>query len=291
MTGNNNKNNNNSHLDNTVAEGFDFLLSHLDHQISLWPRAISTTTTQAKQLVVNSREEAIARFKQANYYDCRISAYPYCRSDNCKRNVLLPPDFIMIDLDVCNFDYDDEMLASVLRQTLSKVKRVLQYKPTVIWSGNGYHIYIPIDVHVVLENIKELSNVDQVSTKFIRFAEHYLSNSKSDPAHNNSVSVNNCMLRIPGSINSNLKLKLTCSGDNNHHHCQRSLVKIVKRCSQVSRPHINLLVGSFYAHLTQEQINESRYRKVITIPTSYQSQSQLQLSLDRKIIGNSNIRS
>ena len=67
----------------------------------------------------------------------------------------------MIDLDVCNFDYDDEMLASVLRQTLSKVKRVLQYKPTVIWSGNGYHIYIPIDVPAVqLENIKSLSNID-----------------------------------------------------------------------------------------------------------------------------------
>jgi hypothetical protein len=150
------------------------------------------------------------------------------------------------------------VLESVLRQTLSKVKRLLQYSPTVIWSGNGYHIYIPIDVPAVLEHIKELSFTNQASTKFIRFAERYLSSGKSDHAHNISVSINNCMLRIPGSINSHLKGFYTNS--NNHH---RSVVKVVKRPSEAKRPHINLLMGSFYAHLTQEQIDESRYRQAV----------------------------
>jgi len=77
---------------------------------------------------------------------------------------------------------------------------MLGLKPTVIWSGNGYRIYI--DVPIILSDVKELSNIEQVSTKFLRFAEWYLSNGKSDPVHNKSVLVNNCMLRIPGSHNS-----------------------------------------------------------------------------------------
>lgn len=110
----------------------------------------------------------------------------------------------MIDLDRRNFDYDEEILTSALRQTLRKIKQALaSYMPTVIWSGNGYHIYIPIEA-AVLENIKEFSNVHEVSTGFVRFAERYLSNGKSDPAHNTNVSLHNCLLRIPGSINSNL---------------------------------------------------------------------------------------
>ena len=122
------------------------------------------------------------------------------------------------------------------------------HSPTVIWSGNGYHIYIPIDAPV-LENIKEFSDIEQVCTKFIRFAEWYLSNGKSDPAHNNTVSLNNCMLRVPGSINSKNNVQ----------------VKIVKRFDQKAQsiPNINLLIGSFCAYLADQQIKEARYNKVI----------------------------
>jgi Primase X len=245
--------------DQSVIEGLDFILNLLDYQICQWPRTISTKVTQGKQLVVNSRAEAIARFKQANSLDCRISAYPYCRTNNNA----LPANFIMIDLDGCNFGYDDYALETALRQTLSKVKRLLQYKPTVIWSGNGYHIYIPIDVPIALENIAELSNIDQVSTRFIRFAERYLSDGKSDIAHNNSVSINNCMLRIPGSTNSNLKLKFN---SNSKSQATRSLVKVVRKYDECSRPpNINLLIGSFYGYLTQDQIDESRYRNAVAV--------------------------
>jgi hypothetical protein len=46
----------------------------------------------------------------------------------------------------------------------------------------------------------ELSN--EPSRKFIQFAEQFLSDNKSDSEHWKHVSFKNCMIRIPGSINS-----------------------------------------------------------------------------------------
>ena len=122
-------------------------------------------------------------------------------SDFAEIKNAIAPNFVMIDLDICNFDYDEGKILPVLQQTLRMIKEILAgYRPTVIWSGNGYHIYIPIEAPV-LEDIKEFAYIDQISIKFIRFAEWYLSNGKSDHAHNSTVSLNNCMLRILGSIN------------------------------------------------------------------------------------------
>jgi hypothetical protein len=125
--------------------------------------------------------------------------------------------------------------------------------PTVICSGNGYHIYIPIEAPV-LEDIKEFAHIDQISTKFIRFVEWYLSNGKSDSAHNNTVSLNNCLLRIPGSINSK----------------NNTQVKIIKKFDdKARRPNINLLIGSFCAYIADKKIPESRYKSTIKQPSSF----------------------
>ena len=77
------------------------------------------------------------------------------------------------------------------------------HSPTVLWSGRGYHIIQPLKLNrIILENVKEFEGVPNISLKFLRYAELSLSLKKSDPQHNNTVSFNNCMLRIPGSINS-----------------------------------------------------------------------------------------
>jgi hypothetical protein len=151
-----------------VKEGLHYILSHFEHHMQLWSRTISTKTTEGRQLVVYSKQEAITRFKQANFMDCRISAYPYWRPSITSNFVgiknTIAPNFIMIDLDLINFELCDKVLLHMLRQTLRKIKEILQLcRPTVIWSGNGYHIYIPIDAPV-LENMKEFSGVEQVST-------------------------------------------------------------------------------------------------------------------------------
>jgi hypothetical protein len=124
------------------------------------------------------------------------------------------------------------------------------YRPTVIWSGNGYHVYIPIGEAPILEDQKEFAHINQISTKFIRFAEWYLSNGISDHAHNSTVSLNNCLLRVPGSINSK----------------NNAMVKIVKKgefhLNKVI-PNINLIIGSFCAYLADQEIKEAGYKKSI----------------------------
>jgi hypothetical protein len=246
-------------LDKAVTEGLDYILDLVDHQIAIWPRTVSTHYTQGKQIVVYTRDEAIARFRHANYIDCRISAYPYHKKD-----AKIPCDFIMIDLDRGNFGYDDCALESALRQTLAKIRQVLIHKPTVVWSGNGYHIYIPI-TEPILENIKELScaGIYDISAEFIRFAERYLSRGRSDPAHNKTVSLQNCMLRIPGSINSNLKLGIINIRAADKLTVQHQ-VKLVKRSDPTQRPHIKLLIGSFYAYIVGQQmkLEQSQYNVI-----------------------------
>jgi hypothetical protein len=72
----------------------------------------------------------------------------------------------------------------------------------VLWSGNGYRIYLPVEAPI-LEQESIFAELDeQPSRKFIQWAEKYLSNNKSDPCHFNGLSFKNCMIRIPGSYNS-----------------------------------------------------------------------------------------
>jgi hypothetical protein len=230
-------------LEHSCNEGLGYILSQFDDEI--WPRTISTKATQGRQSIINSREEALAYFKAANYFDCRISAFTYWRrsivSDFAGIKNAIAPNLIMIDLDMDNFDCDEEQLKCSLQKTLKKIMELLNFKPTVILSGEGYHIYVPINTTIVLEDIKEFSNIEHVSTDFLRFAEWYLSSGKSDFAHNNSVSLNNCMLRIPGTYNSN----------------NNAQVRIIKKWDY-SRPDISLLIGSFCAYLKDRKIKEGK---------------------------------
>lgn len=152
------------------------------------------------------------------------------------RNAIVP-DFIMSDLDRDNFKS-----IRALNRAKSKVLKNISCKifgnPTVLWSGNGYHIYQPIDA-VILEKIADFNETDQPSREFLRFAESYLSDGKSDRVHNATVSLNSCMPRVPGSINSK-------NGGS-------SQVIIVKRWDG-QRPNIRLLIGSFCAHLADQRI-------------------------------------
>ena len=87
-----------------ISEGLDYLLSHFpgQEQEPIWPRTISTRTTDKRQILVYSREEALARFKQASWLDCRISAYhSYTEYKGINRQA---PNFIFIDLDRATFN-------------------------------------------------------------------------------------------------------------------------------------------------------------------------------------------
>jgi len=109
---------------------------------------------------------------------------------------------------------------------------------------------------VILEELDLFSlaviGTDQPSVKFLRWAEEYLSNGKSDPAHSKTLSFGNCMLRVPGSHNSK------CVRANNGILSEKTEVKILREWDGRSRPTIKLLIGSFHAYLVDQKLKQKQ---------------------------------
>ncbi|MGA9843932.1 MAG: hypothetical protein WBQ25_16640 [Nitrososphaeraceae archaeon] len=181
-----------------ITKGLEFVLRHFN-QANLFPRNISTKATEGKQLAVFNKQEALARFKQANGLDCRIAAY---HNTNWRKGLskLIAPDFLFMDLDLGTLG-TVERLELALTNTLSKIKQKMDGVPSVIWSGNGYHIYQPVEAFI-LEEQQIFNGLDQPSRRLVQYAERYLTSGKMDACHNLTMSLKNCMLRVPGSLNS-----------------------------------------------------------------------------------------
>jgi hypothetical protein len=143
--------------ESSLIQGLEFILSHFNEPV--WPRTISSKTTQGRQIAINSKEEALARFNQANGLDCRIAAYPVYAPSYIK-STGISPDLLFIDLDAGHFEAADNSksnrqfsansssnsnskLDKCLKKTLNNIQTKFNdrnLQPTVIWSGNGYHI-------------------------------------------------------------------------------------------------------------------------------------------------------
>jgi Primase X len=229
----------NALLDDEIKAGLDFILGHF--AAFAFPRTISKKTTEGRQIWANNRAEALARFKQANYLDCRINAYS-------KHDIIGDPNFIFIDIDSTNKDLIDKILSTKFNS--------IQAIPTVLFTGSGYHIYQPIK-SVCLDELENFSNYSEPSRQFLRFAEMYLSDKKYDPNHNPSFK--SCMVRIPGTINRK----------NNCH------VKIVQSWDG-QRPDIRLLLGSFYAWiLTEDKKQQDRIAESASKFYKFEKKSQI----------------
>jgi non-catalytic primase subunit PriX-like protein len=203
-------------LDDEIKAGLDFILKHFAS--FAFPRTISTKTTEGRQVWVNSRAEALARFKQADYLDCRINAYS-------KHDIIGDPNFVFIDIDTISQEIIDNILCTKFSSIVAN--------PTVLFTGSGYHIYQPIK-SICLDKLGTFSSFTEPSRQFLRFAEIYLSDNKCDPNHNPSFK--SSMVRVPNSINSKNNLQ----------------VKIVQSWDGV-RPAIKLMLGSFYAWMLTRQ--------------------------------------
>jgi hypothetical protein len=236
-----------STTEHNVVQGVDLILGHFEPGLSppIWPRTISTKATNGRQVLVYNTEETLARFKQANYLDCRINAYPdYTQWNGINRQA---PNLIFIDLDLSKFK-SIGALSRALNKSLRTIKEKLDNAhPTVLQSGNGYHILQPIEAFV-LESESVFATFENPSMRFLRFAEPYLSNNKADLSHGNSLSFKNCMLRIPGSHNSKCVLRNNGITDSN------TEVKIIQRWDG-RRPAINWLLRDFRRYLIQEKID------------------------------------
>jgi hypothetical protein len=150
----------------------------------------------------------------------------------------------MIDLDLKHFDYSQKKLNKTLHKTLNKIDDVFHCtQPTVLWTGNGYHIYQPIYGFILEEIDRFASYIDpnnkDLTSRFMQFAAEFFTDKKGDPQHRPSIK--SCLIRIPGTINSK---------------CNQE-VKIVQRWDG-TRPPINYLLRDFRTWLIAENINDKR---------------------------------
>ena len=168
------------------------------------------------QAEVFNREEALEYFKSSNYQDCRINAYPSFTEYNGINRT--PISFLMVDLDLKDFGGSEDsnkkgimLLEKALNKTLEKIKKegIIGGNPTVLWTGNGYHIYQPVSGFVLeeYETFYEFTKyVDKdLTSMFIQFAEEYSTDYTADRLHNPTVK--SCLVRIPGSLNSKCAAK------------------------------------------------------------------------------------
>ncbi|HEX7178711.1 MAG TPA: DNA primase noncatalytic subunit PriX [Nitrososphaeraceae archaeon] len=180
-------------------------------------------------------------YESANFVDCRVNAFPsYTEYKGIQR---YPPNFVFADLDASSFE-NSMLLRKSLDDTLRTIRLKINGSPTVLWTGNGYHVYQPIDA-VILEELSQFEQFENPSSKFLRFVERYLTNEKSDPAHNPSFK--SCMLRIPGSTNSKCELR-------------NNTVEIIQKWDGY-RPPISLLFESFHSYLIDQKYNELKLQK------------------------------
>ncbi len=93
----------------------------------------------------------IRAYGESNFVDCRLNAYP--SYTEYKRIQRYPPNFIFTDLDLSS-SKDRQALDRALEGTLRTLRFRINGSPTVLWTGNGYQIYQPIEA-VILEQFIE----------------------------------------------------------------------------------------------------------------------------------------
>jgi hypothetical protein len=66
-----------------------------------------------------------------------------------------PISFLVVDLDLKDFTGETKkgqaVLDGVLNKTLQKIKETIGGNPTVLWTGNGYHLYLPVSGFILEE--------------------------------------------------------------------------------------------------------------------------------------------
>lgn len=220
------------------------------------------TSRSNGQFTITSKEEIFERCEYVNFVDCRINAYPeYIEYNRIMRQ---PPDFIFIDLDLSDFDNDKTKIDRALKRTLNKLAR-LGHRPTTLWTGNGYHVYILLDAMVLdqidifsKDNFQNLFGTSlckyynySVSELFLKFAKEYFTDGKADPLHHPKFK--SCLIRIPDTFN----LKCLNRGLTK----VESMVKIVQRWDGKRLP-IQLLLKDFRRWIVQEEIDENKKQNV-----------------------------
>jgi hypothetical protein len=264
-------------------KNIDFILSHFDDN-NLFPRKMMTIKSNG-QFTVYSKDEILKRCIDSDFIDCRINAYPEYIKWEKYDMIRQPPNFIFIDLDISNFSKHKDpkkTLDKVLKNTLKNMQGIghersqhtqhspftnqqqdfdiIQIQPTVLWTGNGYHIYLPIQA-VVLESYEQFSKDKfpnlfstygkyywySISEVFLKFAEEYFTDRKADPQH--KPKFKSCLIRFPNTFNSK------CLG--NGLSCEESKVKTVQEWNEYRLP-IQFITKKFRRWIIQQDIDQHK---------------------------------
>src|SRR5688500_9399459 len=113
-------------LTKEIETGLDFILSHFNHYRPLFPRTIMTKKL-GYQKEVFSKEEALQYFKESDFIDCRIKAFP--SFTDYKGIQRYPSDFIFIDLDKNKFK-TEKSFELALSRSLKNIQEKLDGFPT-----------------------------------------------------------------------------------------------------------------------------------------------------------------
>ncbi len=240
-----------------IRENIDFMLSHFKTQHELFPRAI-LLGEQKKWVIIkydsqgiNCKDQIFEYSRQYDFVDCRINAFPYNTQHSIDFEVknMTSASFIMLDLDSEYFEtrkHLDEQLIKIMKKLSQKFNG--DANPTVLWTGNGYHIYQPLDGIIfekeqIFYDFLPFSNGKDLTTEFMRFAEKFFSWGKADPKHRPSI--NNCLLRLPGTLNSK----------------NGKTVKIIKRWDG-NLPNIRYLASDFFDYLIDKRNEHMKQMKI-----------------------------
>jgi hypothetical protein len=106
---------------------------------------------------------------------------------------------------------------------------------------------------IVLESESVFAEFVEPSRKLMQYLEKLVTDNKADPCHSNTVSFNNCMIRIPGSYNSKY-IRFNDKGEVVNIPPQ-SEVRIIHRWNGY-RPNIRCILKDHWIYLIQERNNE-----------------------------------
>ncbi len=139
-----------------------------------------TKALESRKVAFNI-QEVLEYFRASNYEDCRINAYPsFTKYDGINRTA---PSFLMIDINLKDFASKDKLVRAMNRDFLKRIETIMHGHPTVLWTGNGYHIYQPMDGFIFgrgrHRKILDPNGKDHTS-KFMQFAEDFLTNKKEE---------------------------------------------------------------------------------------------------------------
>jgi hypothetical protein len=231
--------------DDKIRGNLEFIISHL--QEPTFPRKIMTKDL-GYQVEIFNKQQALDYFKSSRYEDSRINAYP--SFTNYHGINITPISFLMVDLDLKDFGNlkkkETKLLERALSKTLQNIKESIDGNPTVLWTGNGYHIYQPVS-EFLLEEYETFYDFTKYLDKdltslFIQFAEEYFTDYTADRLHNPTVK--SCLLRVPGSLNSKCIDKE-----------QDTEVKIIQKWDG-KRPSIQPLLRDFRRWVIQKRIDD-----------------------------------